>query len=338
MIKQLLVLIVIVFLVSTVVAQQPFKKQLNQTTQISLEQQLVELNSEIVTDLTNNNKTTVAILDFVDLKGNVPDFGKFLAEELVTRLFKTKKLRVVDRREVQRIVAEQKASMTNIRGTIRTNNTTIGIITDELIKKIGNQLGVKAVVFGTITEIGNNFRINARIISTDSAAVISTAAVTVAKDDDVCSLINCNAKLSDGITSISPIPEITTTRMPTSPSKPNSASARKEANLFTFDLERCQLSGASVFCDLTVTNNDNDRNLTISSITMFDNFGNESKYGKVQIANSSRSAFLVSGVPIKVRITFQNISPEANEITLLKLTIGSIRNRSYVEYRGIPLE
>jgi len=337
MIKQLLVLIVIVFLVSTVVAQQPFKKQLNQTTQISLEQQLVELNSEIVTDLTNNNKTTVAILDFVDLKGNVPDFGKFLAEELVTRLFKTQKLRVVDRREVQRIVAEQKASMTNVRGAIRTSNT-IGILTDELIKKIGNQLGVKAIVFGTITEIGNNFRINARIISTDSAAVISTAAVTVAKDDDVCSLINCNAKLSDGITSISPIPEITTTRMPTSPSKPNSASARKEANFFTFDLERCQLSGSSVFCDLTVTNNDNDRNLTMSRITMFDNFGNESKNGKVQIANSSWSAFLVSGVPVKVRITFQNISPEASEITLLKLTIGSIRNRSYVEYRGIPLE
>src|ERR1700733_2562772 len=32
------------------------------------------------------HKTTIAVVDFTDLEGKVSDFGRFLAEELITRL------------------------------------------------------------------------------------------------------------------------------------------------------------------------------------------------------------------------------------------------------------
>ena len=339
MTKQLLFLIVTVFFVSTVIAQQSEKTQSNQTPQFSLEQQLAELNREISVDLTSNQKTTVAILNFEDLNGNVSDFGKFLAEELVTRLFKTKKLRLIDRREVEKIVAEQRATIERVKGTFKTKGI-IEMLTNELAKRIGNQLGVKAIVIGTVTEVGKRFRINARIISTDTGAVISTAATTVAKDDEVCSLIDCNAKKSDGVTTISStIPEVKSTPTPITTPKLNSASTKKEANLFVFDLQKCQLSGTSVFCDFTVTNKDEDRNMGITNRTvMFDNSGNQYRYGQVKIANLSGSAYLLKDKPVQVRVLFKNVSPQATGIALFRLRVFS-RGVGYfnVEFRDLPL-
>jgi TolB-like protein len=52
-----------------------------------LDQRVSDLSQQISSGLTENQKRTIAVVEFVDLKGNVTDFGRFLAEELITRLY-----------------------------------------------------------------------------------------------------------------------------------------------------------------------------------------------------------------------------------------------------------
>lgn len=70
---------------------------------------------------------------------------------------------------------------------------------------------------------------------------------------------------------------------------------------------------------------------------LYDQFGNEARSRRPEIANSGDSALLVSGVPVAGRITFEGISPQATNIPLLKLR-GRINRKSFeIEFRNIPL-
>lgn len=131
----------------------------NPAPQATLEQRLGELSREISDELSDKQKTTVAVAEFVDLNGRSSDFGKFLAEELITRLFKTKKFKVIERQRLDKVIAEQKLSLTEI-------------IEASSVKRIGRILGVEAIVAGTISELGNNYRINARIINTETGELL----------------------------------------------------------------------------------------------------------------------------------------------------------------------
>jgi len=82
--------------------------------QVTLDQRVSELSKQISDGLTENQKRTIAVVEFVDLKGNVTDFGRFLAEELITRLYQTKKFKVIERQLLNKITAEQKLSLTGL--------------------------------------------------------------------------------------------------------------------------------------------------------------------------------------------------------------------------------
>jgi hypothetical protein len=131
---------------------------------------------------------------------------------------------------------------------------------------------------------------------------------------------------------------------------PKPTSLRKESNFITFDLDKCRSSGTSVVCDFTVTNNDKDRVLQISTSYLFDDFGNQFQSVRAQLASSIGSnprAFLVAGVPTKGRLTFEKVSADATKITLLKLRcllpanqgpVLDLRgDRFEIEYRDILL-
>jgi hypothetical protein len=131
---------------------------------------------------------------------------------------------------------------------------------------------------------------------------------------------------------------------------PKPTSLRKESNFITFDLDKCRSSGTSVVCDFTVTNNDKDRVLQISTSYLFDSFGNQFQSVRAQLASSTGSnprAFLVTGVPTKGRLTFEKVSADATKISLLKLRcllpinqgpVLDLRgDRFEIEYRDILL-
>lgn len=144
--------------------------------QVTLDQRIGELSKQISDGLTENQKQTIAVVEFVDLEGRVTNFGRFVAEELITRLYQTKKFKVIERQLLNKIVAEQKLSLG-------------GMIDQTSAQKLGKLLGVDAIASGTVTDLGKSLRINARLISTGTGEVFAVAATEIAKDDSVTALM-----------------------------------------------------------------------------------------------------------------------------------------------------
>jgi len=143
----------------------------------SLNTQLDKLTDQIVNSMMSEDKTKVAIIEFPDLRGNVSEFGQYISEELITRLFTTRKFEVIERRLLNKVLDEQKLSISDL-------------IDPNSIKELGKLLGVDAIVTGTITDLGTNLKVNARIISTETGAVFAVAATEIVKDETVRKLIS----------------------------------------------------------------------------------------------------------------------------------------------------
>lgn len=123
-----------------------------------------------------SEKVKIAILDFSDLLGNVNNFGRFLSEELITRLFQLKKFTVVERLLLEKVMKENALQLT-------------GVVDPKSAVELGRILGVKAIVSGTITDLESTMRVNARLISTETGEVFAAANVTIIKDETVKKLV-----------------------------------------------------------------------------------------------------------------------------------------------------
>jgi len=143
----------------------------------SLDSQLANLTNQIVESLSQESKSKIAVIEFSDLNGNITEFGMYLSEELITRLFLTRKFDVIERQLLNQVISEQKLGMT-------------GLIDDESAIAIGKLLGVDAIVSGTITDLGKSLKVNARLIATETGSVFAVAATEIFKDEKVKTLIN----------------------------------------------------------------------------------------------------------------------------------------------------
>jgi TolB-like protein len=299
--------------------------------QETLDQRVTNLSQQIAEQMTENKKTTIAVVEFSDLQGNITDFGRFLAEELITRLYQTKKFKVIERQQLNKVIAEQKLSLT-------------GIIEPNSAKKLGKLLGVDAVAAGTITDLAQSLRVNARLISTETGEIFAVAATEIFKDESV-------TKLMKGIGTSPPDKKPESSDIATSDTEAH----KVETNNFTFELKEVKMSGTTVTCDLTITNNDNnqDRNLVLHlkdglsgrQSRIFDEFGNEYSATYVQLGNKERRGAigdvtntLVSGIPTKVKISFEKVSVKANKITLLEISC-QLGSWTYfkAQFRNIPI-
>lgn len=143
----------------------------------SLEQRATELSQQISKEMIENQKRAVAVIEFSDLKGNVTDFGRFLSEELITRLYQTKKFKVIERQLLNKVFAEKKFSSSVFADPTST-------------KQLGQLLGVDAIVSGTITDLAQSLRVNARLISTETGEIFAVASTEIFKDESVMKLIS----------------------------------------------------------------------------------------------------------------------------------------------------
>jgi hypothetical protein len=187
-------------------------------------------------------------------------------------------------------------------------------------------------VSGSITDLGKTVRVNARLISTETGEIFAVAAKEFVKDQTLIDLMSSREANSS-------------TRDSSSSSK--SAKQTVKASLYTFDLDECRLSGTTIVCDLTITNNDNDRMFSYDNLVngagMTDNSGNI--YGATSIRIANRNGFddavILSNVPTKSRITFDNVSPQATRIVSLRMQFNrfdqGIINHFRVEFRDVAL-
>jgi TolB-like protein len=268
--------------------------------QNSLDRQMADLSRQISQEFGGSTGKTIAVVEFTDLKGEVSDLERFLSEELITGLYQTRKFKVIERQLLNKIIAEQKLSLT-------------GPIDPASAKRLGKLLGVDAIVSGTVADLGDKLRINARLISAETGEVFAAASTTVFKDSSVTALIGKGRtpSLDGGAKS---------QEKQQQPAK----TQKVDTKFFTFELLRCRLSGASVICELQITNNDRDRDLMLGDGSgIFDDHGNQSNARLLRVANSEDSwrarSLLVSGVATPTRLTFEDVSAQATRITLLEL-------------------
>jgi TolB-like protein len=135
------------------------------------------LADQVVAGLQSEQATQIAVLQFQNLDGSVSEFGGFIAEEMITRLYQTGTFRVVEREMLNRVMEEHELA-------------TSGLVDESTAKELGRLLGVDAIATGSVTDLGMDVRINSRLIATETGSVFSAAAASVPKDSRVTKLMD----------------------------------------------------------------------------------------------------------------------------------------------------
>ena len=136
---------------------------------IAYEQEIKSLSTAMAEKIAAAGKKTIAVVDFTDLQGNVTELGRFLAEEFSVALAGMGKgFEVVDRTHLKSILVEHKLSST-------------GIIDPQTARKLGQIIGVDALITGTITPFGDSIRISVKVLDTATAKVVSASTANIAK-------------------------------------------------------------------------------------------------------------------------------------------------------------
>jgi TolB-like protein len=108
------------------------------------------------------SKTRVAVIDFEqkafqEFQGK--QIGEIIAEWLITSMANTGRFEVVERAQLKKILQEQQLGVS-------------GMINQETAAKMGELLGVKVIVSGSVIQIGNTYDVNARLISVQDGSII----------------------------------------------------------------------------------------------------------------------------------------------------------------------
>ncbi len=135
----------------------------------------------------DSGKIRIAVMDFQDLEGNITSLGRFIAEELTTRLFWTKHFEVIERQLLDKVLQELKLGAS-------------GFVDADSAQELGKILGVAAIITGTITDLNDIVKVNARLIATDTGAIFAAAAVQFVKDEAVGKLLDKVISIPEGPT------------------------------------------------------------------------------------------------------------------------------------------
>lgn len=111
-------------------------------------------------------KNKIAVLDFQmqGKKNQHTDMGAIVAEWLITALVKEGRFDVVERRLLQKILAEHQLAMS-------------GVVDDKSISELGQILGVKIIISGAVLSFQNIIEANARIIDVSNGSIIAAESV-----------------------------------------------------------------------------------------------------------------------------------------------------------------
>ncbi|MBD3226418.1 MAG: hypothetical protein GF313_16940 [Caldithrix sp.] len=289
-----------------------------------LDTQLNHLTGQIVQELLQTRTSKIAVVEFSDLENNVNQLGRFLAEELITRLFRTRTFEVIERQMLHKVMEENRLTLS-------------GIVDATSAKELGRILGVDAIATGSITDLGHSIKVNARLISTETGKVFSVASVNLIKNNTVKKLLG---EPIDGQTKI-PTPSV---RIPPKEKPTPQMVVKKEG--FSIVLQECTLSNGQITCTLLVSNTtEQDKKFAITygwqyQTKIFDELGNEYLISAVQFADdyqkikglsqySGARKKIIAGQSVQTKLYFDNVSSETDRIALLQILCG---------YRGFKVE
>jgi len=295
------------------------------------------LAEQIAKNMQSNNKKKIAVIEFSNLNRGVTEFGQFLAEELITQLFLVNvgKFDVVERQQLQKIIDEHQLGSS-------------GILDGAAMGKIGKLLGVDAIVSGSITDLGNSVKINARLIAVDTGMVFAVAATDIPKVGTVITLMSTLAPSSGTNTkAASPTVEASNKPQGAEPAGKLGKAMRKRAEVqgVVVELDSCSKSGDAIICKLLVTSANDDKTLYVGvnpstpgmPSRIVDDAGEEFVFTQVSIGKKSGAAWFqhtfVNGIPTKTVLRFDKVAGRINVLALLEFAIGG----TTAQFRDVSL-
>jgi len=159
----------------------------------SLEEGIEQLAIDISMQMKEKGLKKIAIDDFTDLNGYKSALGDFISEELVTNFYTqgAGSFEVVERRELARVLKEQKLGGS-------------GLLNKDTIAKVGEVLGIDAIVTGSIAYLGRSIKVNARMLGVNDAKVFAATSQKIPKDEMVEALLSQSGRVSGSLGSSSP--------------------------------------------------------------------------------------------------------------------------------------
>lgn len=107
-------------------------------------------------------KVKIGIIEFQSLneEAKKDNLGKIVSEMLTTSFVNSESFKIIEREQLQKVVQEFQLSQS-------------GIIDTSYAKQIGKIAGADAIVTGSVTKIGNDLRLDARIIDVESGIILT---------------------------------------------------------------------------------------------------------------------------------------------------------------------
>jgi hypothetical protein len=105
---------------------------------------------------------------FLNVNSDWPDFSEYILSSLVENAVNDEVFSVVERRQLDDLRSELKFQLS-------------GEVSDKSAQEIGQMIGAEIIVSGMVTEVGNEYRIQVRAISVQTAAVMGLASRNVSK-------------------------------------------------------------------------------------------------------------------------------------------------------------
>jgi TolB-like protein len=275
------------------------------------EKEINMLSEKLKEQLQNSGKKRVAVVDFTDLKGNINELGRFIAEELSTGLLASGgKFEIVDRAHLQVLLKENKLSAT-------------GLVDPKDAQKVVKLSGVDALITGNITSFNDSFRLSVKILDAENAKLIgatkgnipATGALTELANKEIRT-ISYNSGTSGEVSK---------------PVKTEFNVEKKvEKNGIMFALQGCKRNRKNVKCNFLVTAIEED----LKSIYIYANKNNRSSYffdssGNVHYAqrilfgnvmdNQGVKNDLYQDNPIMMTFEFDEVDQQVNIIKTLTI-------------------
>jgi len=300
--------------------------------ELSLDSGLDILVDQIIVSLSQNQKSKIAIIEFSDIvQGEITTLGKYIAEELTTRLYRTSKFDVIERQLMNKLLKEQELGLT-------------GYIDDDTAVLLGRIFGVDAIASGSITDLGEFVKVNARLISAETGKVFSVASVKIPKDDTVRLLLNQHVKTKSE----------TSTSKSAKNRKPDKGNKVIEEFGLHFEIIGADVSSRKAIIQIKISNkgeNDIEFGMILGwpkqyKTMCYDNNGTEYYPSAVKFGATTQrfknitsyegaSIKVISGISTVIELQFDQISSQATDISLLQ--INCTRKMGMLEFRDIKL-
>ena len=139
-----------------------------------------DLSSQISSDLAENNKKKVAIVNFMNTKNQITELGKFLAEEFSNLLF-SRKLTIIDRSQMESLMNENKISSK-------------GLMKPSEVARLGKLAGVQVIIIGTITLFDKKIKLAVKAIDVEQGIVVGAALGTIPRTESIDELYYSDSK------------------------------------------------------------------------------------------------------------------------------------------------